>query len=67
MIAGIVHQTNDMSFIKPYWPVLNTWLDYIIASLPDPGNQLCTDDFEGASPHNMNLAAKVCCVVHFIC
>ena len=30
-----------------------------MASLPDPGDQLCTDDFEGKSPHNVNLAAKV--------
>ena len=40
--------------------VLLIWGDYIVASLPDPGNQLCTDDFEGRSPHNVNLAAKVC-------
>ena len=26
--------------------------------LPDPGNKLCTVDFEGPSPHNSNLAAK---------
>lgn len=36
------------------------WGDYMVASLPDPGDQLCTDDFEGPSPHNVNLAAKVC-------
>ena len=42
-----------------YRKVLMMWGDYIVASLPDPGNQLCTDDFEGPSPHNVNLAAKV--------
>eukprot|EP01117_Protostelium_nocturnum_P012722 TRINITY_DN4697_c0_g1_i1.p1 TRINITY_DN4697_c0_g1~~TRINITY_DN4697_c0_g1_i1.p1 ORF type:complete len:792 (+),score=207.87 TRINITY_DN4697_c0_g1_i1:205-2580(+) len=26
--------------------------------LPDPGYQLCTDDFLGPIPHNVNLAAK---------
>ncbi|PRP84488.1 hypothetical protein PROFUN_08073 [Planoprotostelium fungivorum] len=26
--------------------------------LPDPGDQLCTDDFLGPIPHNVNLAAK---------
>jgi len=41
--------------------VLKIWADYIVVSLPDPGNQLCTDDFEGPSPHNVNLAAKVRC------
>ena len=44
--------------------MLITWGDYIVASLPDPGDQLCTDDFEGESPHNVNLAAKVCNKVH---
>ncbi|CAJ1369029.1 unnamed protein product [Effrenium voratum] len=41
-----------------YWPLLKTWADFLITSLPDPGNQLCTDDFEGPNPHNVNLAAK---------
>ncbi len=40
--------------------LLMQWGDYMVASLPDPGDQLCTDDFEGPSPHNVNLAAKVC-------
>lgn len=30
----------------------------MLSSLPDPGDQLCTDDFEGPSPHNVNLALK---------
>ena len=47
--------------------VLITWGDYIVDSLPDPGDQLCTDDFEGKSPHNVNLAAKVCTHVHIMC
>ena len=39
--------------------LLRTWADYLVFSLPDPGDQLCTDDFEGPSPHNVNLALKV--------
>jgi hypothetical protein len=30
--------------------VLEMWAGYLVASLPDPGNQLCTDDFEGVRP-----------------
>lgn len=59
MMAGVVLQTKNLTFLDPYWPLLKIWADFIVASLPDPGNQLCTDDFEGPSPHNMNLAAKV--------
>eukprot|EP00755_Sulcionema_specki_P006398 Sspe_Gene.35342::Locus_17133_Transcript_1_1_Confidence_1.000_Length_3093::g.35342::m.35342 len=44
--------------LKNYWGLLATWADYLNASLPDPEDQLCTDDFEGPSPHNVNLAAK---------
>jgi len=59
MLAGIAQQqSNKVDWLKPYWPALQTWAEYLNASLPDPGNQLCTDDFEGASPHNVNLALK---------
>ena len=40
-------------------PMLTTWADYLIASLPFPANQLCTDDFTGRLANNTNLAAKV--------
>eukprot|EP00928_Gymnodinium_smaydae_P075059 TRINITY_DN5807_c0_g2_i1.p1 TRINITY_DN5807_c0_g2~~TRINITY_DN5807_c0_g2_i1.p1 ORF type:complete len:694 (+),score=93.34 TRINITY_DN5807_c0_g2_i1:73-2154(+) len=58
IIAALYQRQGSMEYLKPYWPVLTTWADYIVRSLPDPGNQLCTDDFEGPSPHNTNLAAK---------
>ncbi len=41
-----------------YFGLLGKWAGYLIGNLPDPENQLCTDDFEGPSPHNVNLAAK---------
>ena len=59
MLAAIAQQQgNDVSYLKPYWPALTQWANYLNVSLPDPGNQLCTDDFEGPSPHNVNLALK---------
>jgi len=59
MLAGIAKQQNwNVGWLIKYMPLLKTWADYLSASLPDPGDQLCTDDFEGPSPHNVNLAAK---------
>lgn len=58
MVAGIVQQQKSTGWLSPYWPVLSTWSSYLIGALPDPGDQLCTDDFEGPSPHNVNLALK---------
>lgn len=58
MLAGIVQRLNTTDFLQPYWTVMETWAQYLNSSLPDPGNQLCTDDFEGPSPHNCNLALK---------
>ncbi len=45
MLAGIVQRVNSIDFLRPYWNVMETWAQYLNSSLPDPGNQLCTDDF----------------------
>jgi len=58
MLAGLYKAQGSSEYLKDYWGLLKTWADFIVTSLPDPGNQLCTDDFEGPSPHNVNLAAK---------
>ena len=59
MLAAIAQrQQRDVTYLKPYWPALTQWAMYLNVSLPDPGEQLCTDDFEGPSPHNVNLALK---------
>eukprot|EP01137_Pigoraptor_chileana_P036019 Opistho-2@30929 len=56
--AIVIVDKNSTGFLDGYWDILQTWGDYLVDNLPDPGNQLCTDDFEGPSPHNVNLAAK---------
>eukprot|EP00392_Amoebophrya_sp_AT5.2_P000730 g731.t1 len=38
--------------------LLRTWAEYLQGALPDPDTQLCTDDFEGVTAHNANLAVK---------
>jgi len=59
MLAAIAQQqNNDVSYLTQYMPVLKTWAEYLNSTLPDPGLQTCTDDFEGPSPHNVNLALK---------
>ena len=59
MLAAIAQkQKYDVAYLQPYWPALTQWANYLNTSLPDPGEQLCTDDFEGPSPHNVNLALK---------
>jgi len=59
MVASIVKMTKNIDFIVPkYAGLLDTWGTYLMLHLPDPENQLCTDDFNGPSPHNTNLAIK---------
>jgi hypothetical protein len=45
MLAGIVQRLNTTDFLQPYSTVMETWAQYLNDTLPDPGNQLCTDDF----------------------
>ena len=59
MLAAIAQrQAGQVDYLQPYRLLLDTWAQYINISLPDPEQQLCTDDFEGPSPHNANLALK---------
>ena len=67
IIAALVsysqkQEKDYQSLIFPkYQTFIQGWGDYLISGdgvLPDPGDQLCTDDFLGPSPHNVNLALK---------
>eukprot|EP01061_Rhynchopus_euleeides_P014586 TRINITY_DN25229_c0_g1_i2.p1 TRINITY_DN25229_c0_g1~~TRINITY_DN25229_c0_g1_i2.p1 ORF type:complete len:682 (+),score=226.46 TRINITY_DN25229_c0_g1_i2:39-2084(+) len=58
MIAVVAQLQGNVTWLAPYWTQLDSWATYLTTVLPDPGNQLCTDDFEGPSPHNANLAVK---------
>ena len=56
----LAKETNDISFIKENFDLLNKWADYLKNTCLYPDNQLCTDDFAGPSKHNINLAIKSC-------
>eukprot|EP00300_Choanocystis_sp_HF-7_P002429 c11848_g1_i1.p1 GENE.c11848_g1_i1~~c11848_g1_i1.p1 ORF type:complete len:679 (-),score=133.15 c11848_g1_i1:17-2053(-) len=58
MLAAIAQLQGQADYLVPYLPILRSWAQYLNSSLPDPMEQLCTDDFEGPSPHNANLAIK---------
>lgn len=57
-LQGVDYQ----SLIFPkYAALIKSWADFLIVGdgvLPDPDDQLSTDDFLGPSPHNTNLALK---------
>ncbi|CAD7940739.1 unnamed protein product [Amoebophrya sp. A25] len=50
--------TSTPSTVPRTAQLLKSWADYLVSTLPDPENELCTDDFEGPSAHNANLAVK---------
>ena len=58
MLLGIVQRTQDASWLTKYWPLLASWADELVLSLPFPANQICTDDFTGPLANNTNLGAK---------
>eukprot|EP01112_Ceratiomyxa_fruticulosa_P005629 TRINITY_DN1637_c0_g1_i1.p1 TRINITY_DN1637_c0_g1~~TRINITY_DN1637_c0_g1_i1.p1 ORF type:complete len:717 (+),score=147.27 TRINITY_DN1637_c0_g1_i1:90-2153(+) len=59
MIAGITLAKGEVpSYLPHYWKLIQSYGEFLLSVLPDPGNQLCTDDFEGPTPHDANLAAK---------
>jgi hypothetical protein len=40
-------QGGDMTWLAPYWPVIETWYSFLVTLLPFPGTQLSSDDFDG--------------------
>lgn len=59
IITDAVCQSEGSSeYAEKHWPVLATWVDYLVEYGLDPENQLCTDDFAGHFAHNVNLSAK---------
>jgi len=58
MLAALDKVMDIKSYILKYYPLLKSYGDYLVMYLPDPEDQLCTDDFAGPAPHDSNLAAK---------
>ncbi len=55
---AIAQADGNPSFASHWWPKLTQWAEFLQQYGLDPGNQLCTDDFMGPSPHNANLSVK---------
>jgi len=59
MLLALAQREHSIEWFYPkYWPMLTSWADQLIHTLPYPAYQLCTDDFTGHLANNTNLGAK---------
>ncbi len=58
MIAAATIMDGNASYAEKHWKMLTKWADYLAKNGLDPDNQLCTEDFAGYMPHNVNLSVK---------
>ena len=58
LFDAICRAEDDYTFAKENEDLLGQWSKYLEEYGEDPANQLCTDDFAGHMPHNVNLAIK---------
>lgn len=56
--AALGKTSGDFEQFRDVWPLLEQWANYLVEQGFDPGEQLCTDDFDGHMAHNANLSAK---------
>lgn len=56
LTAAICLYEKSPAFALPYSKLLKQWANYLIKSVVNPDNQLCTDDFSGHFAHNTNLS-----------